>query len=164
MFTGLYLSWEAFAPISRNVNLIKCLTFRALKVCSDKIKANLNWFKIYFWVMAILRKSINASKTNVMPSLGAIDTGRGQSGRRAVFCLSRLNNNSVGARCCWGGTPYMNCKVHIRASQAVTMGATRDIHGYEGAHLSSHCPDDPPLWLRNVATLSDWPTKAWSIR
>ena len=35
VFTGLYLSWDAFAPKSRKVNLIKCLTFRALKICSD---------------------------------------------------------------------------------------------------------------------------------
>ena len=36
MFTGLYLSWDAFAPKSRKVKLIKCLTF---KICSDnKIK------------------------------------------------------------------------------------------------------------------------------
>ena len=56
-----------------------------------------------------------------------IDTGRGQSGGRAVFCLYRLNNN-VGARCCWVGTPYRSCKVRIRASQVVTMEATRDIH------------------------------------
>ena len=52
--------------------------------------------------------------------LAAIDTWWGQSGGRAVFCLSRLNNNAV--------------------------------HGYERVHLSSHCPDDPPRWLRNVAT------------
>ena len=34
-FTGLYLSWDAFVPKFRKVNLIKCLTFRALKVCCD---------------------------------------------------------------------------------------------------------------------------------
>ena len=83
--------------------------------------------------------------------LATIDTGRGQSGGRAVFCLSRLNNNAVGARCCWGESPYRSCKIRIRASQAVTIGATRDIHSYKRAHLSSQCPDDPPLWLRNVA-------------
>ena len=33
-FTGLYLSWHAFASKSRKVNLIKCLTFRALNICS----------------------------------------------------------------------------------------------------------------------------------
>ena len=32
--TCLYLSWDAIAPKSRNVNLIKCLTFRVLKICS----------------------------------------------------------------------------------------------------------------------------------
>ena len=34
-FTGLYLSWDAFALKSRNVKLIKCLTFRALMICSN---------------------------------------------------------------------------------------------------------------------------------
>ena len=39
-FTGLYLSWDAFAPMSRKVNLIKWLTSKALKICSDyKIKS-----------------------------------------------------------------------------------------------------------------------------
>ena len=39
-FTGLYLNWNAFAPKSRKVNPIKCLTFRALKICSEnKIKS-----------------------------------------------------------------------------------------------------------------------------
>ena len=60
-----------------------------------------------------------------------------------VFCLSWFNNNAVGARCCWGGSPYRSCKVRIRASQSATVGVTRDIHGYERAHLSSHYPDDP---------------------
>ena len=40
--TGLYLSWDSFTPKSRNVNLIKCLRFRALMICSDcKIKDEL---------------------------------------------------------------------------------------------------------------------------
>ena len=34
-FTGLFLSWDAFAPKFRKVNLIKCLIFRAVKICSD---------------------------------------------------------------------------------------------------------------------------------
>ena len=34
-FTGLYLSRDAFAPRSRKLNLIKCLSFSALKICSD---------------------------------------------------------------------------------------------------------------------------------
>ena len=38
-FTGIYLSWDAFAPQSKKLNLIKCLFFRALNICSDsKIK------------------------------------------------------------------------------------------------------------------------------
>ena len=54
-FTGLYISWDAFSRKSRKVNLIKCLTFRALKICSDN-NINLNRFKIYFWVTCILKK------------------------------------------------------------------------------------------------------------
>ena len=41
-FTGLYLSWDAFAPKIGKVNLIKCPTFRALKICLD------NWIKSEF--------------------------------------------------------------------------------------------------------------------
>ena len=35
MFTSLYLNWDAFPPKSRKVKLIKCLIFRAVKICSD---------------------------------------------------------------------------------------------------------------------------------
>ena len=34
-FTGLYLSWDFFAPRSRKLNLIRCLSFRALNICCD---------------------------------------------------------------------------------------------------------------------------------
>ena len=45
-FTGLYLSWDAFVIKSRKLNLIKCLTFRALKICSDnKIKSEFKQIK-----------------------------------------------------------------------------------------------------------------------
>ena len=48
-FTGLYLSWDAFGPKSRKVNFIKCLTFRALKICSDnKIKSEFEQIKNLF--------------------------------------------------------------------------------------------------------------------
>ena len=48
-FTGLYLSWDAFAPKSRKVNLIKCLTFSALKICSDnRIKSEFEQIKRNF--------------------------------------------------------------------------------------------------------------------
>ena len=48
-FTGLYLSWDAFAPKSRKVNLIKCLTFRALKIRSDnRIKSEFEQNKNLF--------------------------------------------------------------------------------------------------------------------
>ena len=39
IFTGLYLSWDGFAPKSRKINLIESLTLMALKIClDDKIK------------------------------------------------------------------------------------------------------------------------------
>ena len=48
-FTGLYLNWDAFAPKSRKVNLIKCPTFRALKIYSDdKIKNEFEQIKNLF--------------------------------------------------------------------------------------------------------------------
>ena len=34
-FTGLYLIWHSFAPTSRKLNLIRCLSYRALNICSD---------------------------------------------------------------------------------------------------------------------------------
>ena len=45
-FTGQYLSWDAFAPKSRKINLIKCPKFRALKICLDnKIKSEFEQIK-----------------------------------------------------------------------------------------------------------------------
>ena len=35
IFTGLYLNWPSFAPKSRKLNLIRCLSYRALNICSD---------------------------------------------------------------------------------------------------------------------------------
>ena len=34
-FTGLYLNWHSFAPKSRKLNQIRCLSYRALNICSD---------------------------------------------------------------------------------------------------------------------------------
>ena len=34
-FTGLYLDWHSFAPKSRKLNLIRCLSFRTLNICSE---------------------------------------------------------------------------------------------------------------------------------
>ena len=34
-FTGLYLNWNYFAPKSRKLNLIRCLSYRALNICSE---------------------------------------------------------------------------------------------------------------------------------
>ena len=48
-FTGHYLSWDAFAPRSKKLNLIKCLSFRALNICSDcKIEEELKVIKELF--------------------------------------------------------------------------------------------------------------------
>ena len=34
-FTGLYINWHSFCPLSRKINLIKTLAHRALMICSD---------------------------------------------------------------------------------------------------------------------------------
>ena len=34
-FTGLYLNWYSFVPKSRKLNLIRCLFYRALNICSE---------------------------------------------------------------------------------------------------------------------------------
>ena len=48
-FTGLYLSWDTFAPKSTKLNLIKCLSFRALNICSDsKIEEELKVIREIF--------------------------------------------------------------------------------------------------------------------
>ena len=48
-FTGLYLNWDVFAPKSRKVDLIKCLTFRTLNSFSDsKIKSEFEQIKNLF--------------------------------------------------------------------------------------------------------------------
>ena len=48
-FTGLYLSWDAFPSKSRKLNLIKCLSFRALNICSDsKIEEELKVIRELF--------------------------------------------------------------------------------------------------------------------
>ena len=48
-FTSLYLSWDAFAPKSTKVSLIKCLIFRTFKICSDnKIKSEFEQIKNSF--------------------------------------------------------------------------------------------------------------------
>ena len=57
MFTGLDFTWDAFAPESRKVKLIKCLTFRALKICShNRIKSEFEQIKNVFLGNGILRK------------------------------------------------------------------------------------------------------------
>ena len=48
-FTGLYLDWHSFAPKSRKLNLIRCLSYRALNICSDcKIENELKAIKDIF--------------------------------------------------------------------------------------------------------------------
>ena len=75
-FTGLYLSWDAFAPKSRKVNLIKCLTFRALKICSDnKIKSEFEQIKNLFLgneypeevIVDTINKTVHKFRNNIVP-------------------------------------------------------------------------------------------------
>ena len=48
-FTGLYLNWHSFAPKSRKLNLIRCLSYRALNICSErKIENELKAIKDIF--------------------------------------------------------------------------------------------------------------------
>ena len=48
-FTGLYLSWHSFAPRSRKLNLIRCISYKALNICSDcKIEDELKVIKDIF--------------------------------------------------------------------------------------------------------------------
>ena len=48
-FTGLYLDWHSFAPKSRKLNLIRCLSYRVLNICSDcKIENELKAIKDIF--------------------------------------------------------------------------------------------------------------------
>ena len=59
-FTGLYLSRDAFAPRSRKLNLIKCLSFRALIVCSDsKIEEELKVIKELFLMKGYPEEAID---------------------------------------------------------------------------------------------------------
>ena len=67
-FTGLYLSWNAFACKSRKVNLIKVSHIQAF-LRFFWVKVNLNELKIYFWVMGILRKSLLTPLTKLLISL-----------------------------------------------------------------------------------------------
>ena len=68
-FTGFY--WDAFAAQFRKVNLTKCLTFRALKICSDnKIKSEFE--QIYFGYLEevidhTINKTVNMFMNNVRP-------------------------------------------------------------------------------------------------
>ena len=48
-FTGLYLDWYSFAPKSRKLNLMRCLSYSALNICSDcKIENELKAIKDIF--------------------------------------------------------------------------------------------------------------------
>ena len=73
--SSLYLSWNAFAPKSRKVNLIKCLTFKALKICSDKIKSEFEQIKNLFLgnrypeevIVITINKTVNKFRNNIRP-------------------------------------------------------------------------------------------------
>ena len=67
-FTWLYLSWDAFAPKSRKLSLIKCLSFRALNICSDsKIEGELKLIRELFlnngYSEEVIDDNINSSVT-----------------------------------------------------------------------------------------------------
>ena len=48
-FTGIYLDWHSFAPKSRKLNLIRCLSSGALNICSEcKIENELKAIKDIF--------------------------------------------------------------------------------------------------------------------
>ena len=48
-FTGLYLSWHSFSLKSRKLNLIRCISYRALNICSDcKIEDELKFIRDIF--------------------------------------------------------------------------------------------------------------------
>ena len=75
-FTGLYLSWDAFAPKSRKVNLIKCFTFRTLKICSvNRIKSEFEQIKNLFlgnWypeeiIVDTMNKTVDKFRNNIVP-------------------------------------------------------------------------------------------------
>ena len=75
-FTGFFLSWDAFAPKSRKVNLIKCLTFRALKICSvNRIKSEFEQIKKLFLgngypkvdIVDSMNKTVDKFRNNIVP-------------------------------------------------------------------------------------------------
>ena len=74
--TGLYLSWDAFAPKSRNVNLFKCLLFIALKICLDnRIKSEFEQIKNSFLgngypeevIVDTMNKTVDKFWNNIVP-------------------------------------------------------------------------------------------------
>ena len=75
-FTGLYLSGDAFAPKSRKVNLIKCLTFKTLKICSDnRIKSEFEEIKNLVLgngypkevIVDTMDKTVDKFRNNIVP-------------------------------------------------------------------------------------------------
>ena len=64
-FIGLYISWDSFAPKSRKINFVKCLTYGALMICStSRIDAEIKK------VTEIFLK--NGSPDNIIKSIDAI--------------------------------------------------------------------------------------------
>ena len=55
---------------SRKVNLINCLTFRAFKICSVKIKSEFELIKNLFLGNGFLRKSLLTPSTKLFISFG----------------------------------------------------------------------------------------------
>ena len=69
------MSRDTFAPKSRKVNLIECLTFRALKICSDKIKSEFEQIKNSFlgngyseeYILDTINKTVNKFRNDIRP-------------------------------------------------------------------------------------------------
>ena len=76
MFTSSYLNWDAFELEARKVYLIKCLTFRALKICLDnRMKSEFEQMKNLFLhngypeevIVDTINKTVNKFRNNIKP-------------------------------------------------------------------------------------------------
>ena len=70
------MSWYAVSPKSRKVNLIKCFTFRALKICSNnRIKSEFEQIINLFLgngypekvIVDIMNKTVDKFRNNIVP-------------------------------------------------------------------------------------------------
>ena len=94
--------------------------------------------------------TINASKTKVMPSL--VDPINWQP-----LTPDGVNLKDMQSFVYLGSTimPSGQGAAEMERRRGAASGnyrCDRDIHSCKSVHLSSHCPDDPSLWMRNVTT------------